>query len=352
VFVAPNGTPPMPRERTAYVHAGTHKTGTTTIQRFLASQPGALARDGIAYPRSGRLRDALPGHHRLVPQLRPGAASRPDLEALAAELAATGAPRVVISSEGFCSLPRAGDALRDLAGVVARAGYALRTIVYVRAPDDLLESHYASLTANGWIEPFGAVHAEALAHGTVVSPIHVFRYAYPLLVDELAAGAGADAVTVRGYRPGAAPALLEDVLDAVGGAPAAAAAARAGAPEDNPRPPTGWLVERLYDTVANQSGDPAFAKAGRALVASDPAAAAQPFAPLAPEERARFAARFAGDCAAIVRRWGVAPATFVSVRSCRPETPLERRARELFAEAERRLRPVVETLPDRRSTSW
>ncbi len=40
--------------KTVYLHIGTHRTGSTSIQRFMANAEEALAEQGIIYPKTGR----------------------------------------------------------------------------------------------------------------------------------------------------------------------------------------------------------------------------------------------------------------------------------------------------------
>jgi hypothetical protein len=85
---------------TVFIHAGTHKTGTTALQRFLGANERALLESGLHYPRQGRVEW---GHHNLAwelyaPELfNPG---RGSLDDVAAELRAAGAPRACSGSPG------------------------------------------------------------------------------------------------------------------------------------------------------------------------------------------------------------------------------------------------------------
>ena len=46
-----------------FLHAGSHKTGTTTIQYFLSQNNDILSSDKVLYPNTGR--DELMQHHYL-----------------------------------------------------------------------------------------------------------------------------------------------------------------------------------------------------------------------------------------------------------------------------------------------
>lgn len=51
--------------RRCFIHIGTHKTGTTSIQRLLSRNSSALQERGYFYPRAGRLK-LVSGHHNLA----------------------------------------------------------------------------------------------------------------------------------------------------------------------------------------------------------------------------------------------------------------------------------------------
>jgi len=89
------------------VHAGTHKTGTTAIQRFLAGNRERLARAGLYYPVTGLLSAQLPGHHNAAFEVtgdprfdRAGGT----LDDVLDELARVRPANACISSEGFAHL--------------------------------------------------------------------------------------------------------------------------------------------------------------------------------------------------------------------------------------------------------
>ncbi len=90
---------------TLYLHVGTNKTATTTIQARLAASPDALARRGLLYPKAGRLPSGA--HHVLAaamhrhppPDLRDVPPLAAQLEELEAEVAAARPRGVVVSSE-------------------------------------------------------------------------------------------------------------------------------------------------------------------------------------------------------------------------------------------------------------
>lgn len=51
-------------KKTLYIHAGTHKTGTTAIQKFLSANRDLLAKNGYLYPGTDQ------GHHDVARELK------------------------------------------------------------------------------------------------------------------------------------------------------------------------------------------------------------------------------------------------------------------------------------------
>jgi hypothetical protein len=322
-----------------FVHAGTHKTGTTAIQRFLAGNGEALARAGLYYPQAGRRSGALPGHHGLVAELRSGAHPSPDagtLAAVTAEIARVRPERACLSAEGFSALHEREDALVALRDALAAIGYRPRVVLYVRAQDEYAESFYAELVKHGLTRSAAEFFDGVMQHGVVNELGRTYRFAYGPLVDRFASVFGDDAMIVRGYRDVGRPdALVLDFLAAVGVAerlPPGSVVHPAA--YDNVRLSTGAVIAGLFANTAALLGDDGFAKAGAELVARHAADAREPFRPLAPHERERMTARFADENARLVARWNVEPPPFERRRTPRPESEPTRRARALFARAE------------------
>src|SRR5580692_1458836 len=88
--------------RTALLHCGLHKTGTTALQNALRDHAAALPMAGYFVPRSGRIDAMGGGHHALAWRLtgdhRLGGGD--ELPALERELA-TGSGNPILSSEDF-----------------------------------------------------------------------------------------------------------------------------------------------------------------------------------------------------------------------------------------------------------
>ncbi|WP_010139178.1 hypothetical protein [Oceanicola sp. S124] len=132
----------MPR---LILHIGTHKTGTTAIQGWLAAQTAALAGAGWHYGATDRPpHPDIPKHTSLYRALAEGrfAAER---RAILADHTASGLPGLILSEEGL-SLPcyHAFAPLRDLA-----QDYQITVVGLFRRQDRLMESHWNQLCKQG-----------------------------------------------------------------------------------------------------------------------------------------------------------------------------------------------------------
>jgi hypothetical protein len=146
------------------IHAGTHKTATTTIQETLAANRERLAACGLVYPAIGQ----AAGHHLLVSEwldhlaaYRDGRSPEEHWRALAAEHAA-GPDTVLLSSEEFA---RKGPQHVDLAALRARAApFARCRIVYVlRNQVAYIQSLYLEMQRQYRMPPFGEYVRQCLA---------------------------------------------------------------------------------------------------------------------------------------------------------------------------------------------
>ena len=112
------------------IHAGIHRTGTTSLQRFLAKNRAALAGQGIVYPGEEN------NHQALAWALHRGQADAEAVLALVAEGRAVGARTMVLSGEDF-AIHRTLGWLRAVAERVDT-----RAVFYLRRQDHWLMSWY------------------------------------------------------------------------------------------------------------------------------------------------------------------------------------------------------------------
>jgi hypothetical protein len=194
-------------ERKALIHVGTHKTGTKTIQSFLADNWDTFFRAGVYVPNTGRVELApgeySPGQHRLA------TADDALLQTLADELRDANCPNVLLSSEEFYPQLGSPDRLARLRSLLEGAGYECFVILYLRPQAGFAESMYAE-TAKGTRPPsFASYLKEIIERGArhPDSPYTlIFEYSRALQV--LAAVFGSTNVIARAFQEGVAPSVL------------------------------------------------------------------------------------------------------------------------------------------------
>jgi hypothetical protein len=137
--------------RICFLHAGTHKSGTTYLQNFLQGNEFALASEGLYVPVAGRVSPS--GHHNIAWELTGDARYDPTqgtVSDLLAELSSVRPLRACVSSEDFEYLYRNAEALRTLRLRLNEIGYAVKVIFYLRPQAEYVESVYAELVRHGF----------------------------------------------------------------------------------------------------------------------------------------------------------------------------------------------------------
>lgn len=136
--------------KTLYIHIGSPKTATTTLQATFKKNRQFLEDKGIYYFKD----DAFMAHHRLTWALRekfnlPNHGVRKKIESLDIvvgkyldEINHTDAEKIILSSEGFFSLGREAPAAIHLLKETFKE-FNVKVIVYLRRQDKFLESNYA-----------------------------------------------------------------------------------------------------------------------------------------------------------------------------------------------------------------
>lgn len=137
------------RRRTIFVHIGTHKTGSTSIQHFLTHHADELAREGISFPAAGRF---LFGHHHVAwelghdPRLQ---GHTGHVQRLLEELR-DGSPDVaIVSSEDFEYLARYPVSLGGFVSGLRAIAWEPVFVVFFRERWSYLESLAAALANHG-----------------------------------------------------------------------------------------------------------------------------------------------------------------------------------------------------------
>ncbi len=131
--------------RQIYIHIGTHKTGTTSIQSLLCRREARLQRAGIYVPKTGRPFPNSAGHHNIGWMLRGDDRKNPTLggiQELARELAACPFQKAVISDEDLQFLVIEPELIRKLEDTLHDAGWKPHYILFLRDPVSYSISFY------------------------------------------------------------------------------------------------------------------------------------------------------------------------------------------------------------------
>lgn len=152
-----------PRLRTCFIHMGTHKTGTTSIQHFMSRHASALASLGYLYPTVGRL-EPLSGHHNVAWRLLDDRRFRVDRgtpDEIVEEIAAADGD-VVVSSEDFIrAFVWRFDQFSQFVDRLRAAPMRIVAIVYLRNQLDFLRSNYFERLKGGlWLTFEGYVNRQ------------------------------------------------------------------------------------------------------------------------------------------------------------------------------------------------
>lgn len=187
--------------RVLLLHAGAHKTGSTSLQESFATAEEELSSAGILYPKSGRI---ATGHHNIAWGLMGD--ERFDhavgfLEELRFELRREDSPKVLISSEDFECLYRKPDELARLNEVVLDCGYEPLVVLVLREPSEYAASLYTELVKHGLQEERDAFMTRAEVDGHVEFKQWEFSFDYGALVDGFARVFGDQSVRTLPYDP-------------------------------------------------------------------------------------------------------------------------------------------------------
>ncbi len=159
----------MANGRTIYLHIGTEKTGTTTLQAMFSANRTVLEKAGVLYPNTpGK------GNHAGLAIYALPLAKRPDLHWIlrmstsaeveayrdrfvsdfSGELDGSDCKDVVMSSEHLSSRVREKHALDRLFDVLGKLADRIKVIVYLRPQHELAPSSYSTTVKSGNTKPF------------------------------------------------------------------------------------------------------------------------------------------------------------------------------------------------------
>lgn len=141
------------------LHIGPHKTGTTTIQRFLFANARALRKRGIVYPKpwDGRYKHDAVAYGLRTPSLYDDTVRR--VRGLLDEAARDRARLCILSTEMFVEEGVPIERLGEIFG-----GHDLHVVAYIRRPDHQWASAYAQLVREGPVRRRSAIDEDPIPY--------------------------------------------------------------------------------------------------------------------------------------------------------------------------------------------
>ncbi len=218
--------PEPARMKTLYLHIGTHKTASSTLQLFFARNKNRLARSGFYYPVEGSyylgiensqsllshsLRNARPAYiPKRVNFTRQGCIAdiRRDIQNSACE-------NVLVSSEHF-SHSATHEEVEAIRSAFSQVVSTIKVIVYLRRQDQRIESGYNQQVKSGLVFAGFREYAE----GILADPGNAFRY--DLLLGRFAEVFGEENIIARPFEKGQLhpQGIIFDFLEILGVEPA------------------------------------------------------------------------------------------------------------------------------------
>lgn len=199
-----------PGGKILYVHIGTHKTATTSFQRFIEKHTTFLRGDGFLVPRSGT-EHGYGGHHG-IPWTLTGDHRQPhDRDAvkdLLKELEITDCSRALISSEDFQHLADLPEKLRLFQQAIEAIAWTPRFMICLRSQGAYTSSLYGMLNEQGSSQSKARFWWRAITTGKLVPAHPCFDLHYRRLLRRWALLTAAP-VTIIVYQDQVLPSLLE-----------------------------------------------------------------------------------------------------------------------------------------------
>jgi hypothetical protein len=175
--------------RTCFIHVGTHKTGTTSLQVLLNRHHTDLDNHQYLYPRTGRPPEAPDGHHNIAWEISSDSRFQRKhgaIDDLVDEILAA-SHNVILSSEDFeCSIHHPAH-FRQFIRRLQACHLAVKIVVYFRNHFDYTQSLYLEMLKFGVVKSFNEFVNEILDDGQFRWRDWIFPFCYTNLLTRLRA---------------------------------------------------------------------------------------------------------------------------------------------------------------------
>jgi hypothetical protein len=199
--------------RRCFIHIGTHRTGTTSLQIALSAHSQALQDRHYLYPLSGRPPEVPHGQHNLAWEISGDYRFQKDsggIEDLLKEIGGT-THNVILSSEDFgCSIHYFENFTEFIRRLQSHQ-FEIKLLVYFRNQIDYARSLYFALLHYGFDRPFDDFLDEILARGQFTWRYWVCAFCYRDFLQRLEAIGDVD-IIVRSFEDAKKRSLLADCL--------------------------------------------------------------------------------------------------------------------------------------------
>lgn len=296
--------------RICYLHIGTHKTGTSAIQKFVMTNADMLQTRGLFIPKFGFDEDFLLGGHANIARqfsgdvlYNPRFGSLGDLLEVMIDDELTA---VLLTSELFEFWHRQPWVIKSFADAIFDAGYILKIIVYVRSRERYAESLYAQQLRHGFDCPFDEYLKYILDHGCYESTDFAtcFQFEYAKIIDAFARYAGDENIIIKRYGETFGNEFVHDFLDTIC-YPRSARFDLDFDPVENATLPFQEALEALYANAQMYAGadGPAPAALLESIAGDDVRVGSGTFAVVDHGDMSSFSMRFASDTLSLSRRY-------------------------------------------------
>lgn len=203
--------------RRCFIHVGTHKTGTASLQQTLSAHRDRLETLGFLYPLTGRPPTAPHGHHNIAWEISGDYRFRKRYGTIEDLLTTVDAAHrdVILSSEDFVSSAHYCARFSSFIDRLNSHVLDVTFIVYFRNQIDFAKSLYLTLLLFGFDVPFSKYVEEILAHGQFRWRDWVFPFDYENFLGRLQSIDGAE-IVVRSYDAVAPGSFIGDFLSILG----------------------------------------------------------------------------------------------------------------------------------------
>lgn len=302
----------QPRRRTCYIHIGTHKTGSSAIQRLVMENRWQLQGCDILVPRLAFETDFMLGGHVNIPrELSGDILFNPRFGTLAnlyQTLCDTTCSTAIITSELFEFLWCKPDAVNRLAASIFEAGFQPKVIVYLRSRSRYIESLYSQMLRHGFDCPFDEYLDDVVRHGSFESTdgFLKFQLEYAKLLAPFADAFGIKNIIAKQYGKKHGRQFLDDFLDTVG-CSSDQRAALDMQPVENETLSFIEALDLLFQNASAYAGatGPPPTDLVQELYGDDTEFAKDGFSVMDHHDAANLAARFARDRIEVARRYGL-----------------------------------------------